>query len=101
MDGGGIQMKLYKEICGGTVTGVTATNGTPEDTAEIHYIEITEQEYEALIAVMPPELPTEPTDRIAELEQQNATLTAQIAATSTMMDFYEECIVEMAMIVYG
>ena len=39
--------------------------------------------------------------RIASLEEENALLKAQIQAQSDQMDFYEECIVEMAEIVYA
>ena len=44
-----------------------------------------------------------PTDseRIATLEKENAFLKAQIEAQSSQMDFYEECIVEMAEVVYA
>lgn len=45
----------------------------------------------------------EPTEkeRIAALEEENILLKAQIAAQSEQMDFYEDCIVEMATIVYA
>lgn len=44
-----------------------------------------------------------PTDgeRIRVLEEENALLKAQVAAQSSQMDFYEECIVELAGIVYA
>jgi hypothetical protein len=37
----------------------------------------------------------------AELEAENKLLTEQVAALSEQMDFYEECIIEMAMVVYA
>lgn len=47
-------------------------------------------------------------DRIAALEEENAALkevnakqAAQVSALSDQMDFYEECIVEMAAVVYA
>lgn len=40
-------------------------------------------------------------DRVTALEQENSLFKAQIAAQSDQMDFYEECIVEMAAIVYA
>lgn len=40
-------------------------------------------------------------DRLAVLEEENKMLKAQVAAQSDQMDFYEECIVEMAAIVYA
>lgn len=40
-------------------------------------------------------------DRVLTLEEENKLLKAQIAAQSDQMDFYEECIVEMAAIVYA
>jgi hypothetical protein len=45
-------------------------------------------------------IPTEK-ERIAALEEENALLKAQINAQSDQMDFYEDCIVEMAAIVYA
>ena len=39
--------------------------------------------------------------RIAELEEENKTLKAQVSAQSEQMDFYEECIAEMASVVYA
>ena len=48
------------------------------------------------------EVPSQtPTQRIASLEQQNAMLKAQIDAQSSQMDFYEECIVELAGVLYA
>lgn len=49
-----------------------------------------------------PDTPEPTTDeRVTTLEEENAMLKAQIAAQSDQMDFYEECIVEMAAIVYA
>lgn len=53
-----------------------------------------------------PEQPeTDPTpsqeERIAELEAENKNLTAQIDALSFQLDFQEECLVEMASIIYA
>ena len=39
--------------------------------------------------------------RIAELEAENKTLKAKVSAQSEQMDFYEECIAEMATVVYA
>lgn len=39
--------------------------------------------------------------RIAALESENKTLKAQVSAQSEQMDFYEECIAEMASVVYA
>ena len=39
--------------------------------------------------------------RIAELEAENKTLKAKVSAQSEQMDFYEECIAEMASVVYA
>lgn len=46
-----------------------------------------------------PTLTTE--ERLDALEAENTLLQAQIAAQSDQMDFYEECIAEMAMVVYA
>lgn len=37
----------------------------------------------------------------ADLKSENTMLTAQVSALSDQMDFYEECIVEMAEVVYA
>ena len=40
-------------------------------------------------------------DRVSALESENKTLKAQVSAQSEQMDFYEECIAEMASVVYA
>lgn len=40
-------------------------------------------------------------ERIAELEAENKTLAAQVDALSGQIDFQEECLVEMANIIYA
>ena len=49
--------------------------------------------------------PTDPApsteDRVATLEAENKLLTAQVAAQSDQLDFYEDCIAEMAAVVYA
>ena len=40
-------------------------------------------------------------DRVAALESENKTLKAQVSAQSEQMDFYEDCIAEMATVVYA
>ena len=40
-------------------------------------------------------------DRVTELEAENKLLTSQIEAQSDQLDFYEDCIAEMASIVYA
>lgn len=47
-----------------------------------------------------PDVPN-PEERLVALEEENARMKAQIAAQSDQMDFYEECIVEMAAAVYA
>ena len=63
---------------------------------------------EAPLPVPEPEPDPEPTpssptteDRVAALESENKTLKAQVSAQSEQMDFYEECIAEMASVVYA
>lgn len=63
-----------------------------------------EETYLAYCAEHPEEPePTEPTtdERLASLEEENTLLKAQVAAQSDQMDFYEECIAEMATVVYA
>lgn len=40
-------------------------------------------------------------DRVTELESENKLLTSKIEAQSDQLDFYEDCIAEMASIVYA
>ena len=40
-------------------------------------------------------------DLVKETEEENKTLKAQVSAQSEQMDFYEECIAEMASVVYA
>lgn len=40
-------------------------------------------------------------DLVKETEEENKTLKAQVSAQSEQMDFYEECIAEMATVVYA
>ena len=40
-------------------------------------------------------------ERVAALESENAMLKAQVSAQSDQMDFYEDCIAEMATVVYA
>ena len=51
----------------------------------------------------PPPEPEPPTtdERVAALENENAMLKAQVSAQSDQMDFYEDCIAEMAAVVYA
>ena len=41
------------------------------------------------------------TQRIAALEEENKLLRAQMSAQSDQLDFYEDCIAEMAAVVYA
>ena len=52
-------------------------------------------------AYNPPPPPPTTEERCAELEAENKTLKAQVSAQSEQMDFYEECIAEMASVVYA
>lgn len=59
--------------------------------------------WEAWKASCPDPAEPEPTaaERISTLEAENKLLTAQVAAQSDQLDFYEDCIAEMASIVYA
>lgn len=65
-------------------------------------IERTRADIDADIAARP-SLKHTPTiaERVSELENENAFLKAQIDAQSEQMDFYEDCIAEMALVVYA
>ena len=49
----------------------------------------------------PPDPAPTTEERVAALESENKTLKAQVSAQSEQMDFYEECIAEMATVVYA
>lgn len=49
----------------------------------------------------PTDEPLTDAERIAALEAENTLLKAQISAQSDQMDFYEDCIAEMATVVYA
>lgn len=49
----------------------------------------------------PVEPPPTTEERVAALESENKTLKAQVSAQSEQMDFYEDCIAEMATVVYA
>lgn len=55
---------------------------------------------QALFEELDPSI-SEKDERIAALEAEKTMLTAQVSALSDQMDFYEECIVEMAEVVYA
>ena len=52
-------------------------------------------------AYSPPPPPPTTEERVATLESENAMLKAQVSAQSDQMDFYEDCIAEMAAVVYA
>ena len=80
---------------------VTITDNGLEFGEKVDYSEIPkwQEVIESEIEYEEPD-PT-PEERIAALEEENARLQAQITAQSEQMDFYEECIVEMAAVVYA
>lgn len=57
--------------------------------------------YDPLPEPEQPESPPSQDDRIDELEAENKKLTAQVNALSAQLDFQEECLVEMASIIYA
>lgn len=68
-------------------------------------MEVNQEAYDAYVAANPAEPETDPKptteERIATLEAENKLLTQQVEALSGQNDFLEECIVEMAGIVYA
>lgn len=62
----------------------------------------TQDEIDTDIAAIPePEITPTAEERLFSLEEENSMLKAQINAQSEQMDFYEDCIAEMAMVVYA
>ena len=49
----------------------------------------------------PPPPPPTTEERVAALEAENKLLKEQVSAQSDQMDFYEDCIAEMATVVYA
>ena len=62
-----------------------------------------EDAYQAYIAALPEPAEPEPTteERVSTLESENSMLKAKVSAQSDQMDFYEDCITEMAAVVYA
>ena len=83
----------------------------PEDGTEVYYASHWEEQDGQIVRVWaetdPPEPEPEPDpapttdERVVALEAENKTLKAQVSAQSEQMDFYEECIAEMASVVYA
>ena len=75
------------ELDGGTVTAMTGN----------------QEALDVYKASLPEPVEPEPTtdERVAALESENAMLKAQVIAQSDQMDFYEDCIAEMAAVVYA
>ena len=57
--------------------------------------------YKASLPGSTPEPEPTTDERVAALESENAMLKAQVSAQSDQMDFYEDCIAEMAAVVYA
>jgi hypothetical protein len=72
------------------------------ETEKVDGIETVTNMIGGVIPEVDPE-PVVPTidERLTSLESENAILKAQINAQSEQMDFYEDCIAEMAMMVYA
>ena len=64
-------------------------------------VECTKEEIEEQESANQPKPTPTSEERIAGLEAENKTLTAQVNALSGQLDFQEECIVEMANIIYA
>ena len=75
-----------------TIEGDTVTAMTGNQTA-----------LDAYKASLPEPVDPPPTteERVATLESENAMLKAKVSAQSDQMDFYEDCIAEMAAVVYA
>ena len=57
--------------------------------------------WQAEQATKEPSTPPTLDDKVAELEEENKLLHAQMSAQSNQLDFYEDCIAEMAAVVYA
>ena len=73
-------------------------NITVED-GVVTAMEVNQTALDAYIAAMPEE--ETPTDPIADLQAENATLRAQVTALTQSSQFLEDCIAEMAEQVYA
>ena len=70
-----------------------AVTVTPDETAW--------EAWKAERAAKEPATPSTLDDKVAALEAENKTLKAQVSAQSDQLDFYEDCIAEMAAVVYA
>lgn len=75
------------ELDGGTVTSMTGN----QEALDAYKASLPE----------PVEPPPSTEERVAALESENSMLKAQVSAQSDQMDFYEDCIAEMAAVVYA
>ena len=75
------------ELDGSTVTSMTGN----------------QEALDAYKASLPEPAEPEPTteERVSTLESENSMLKAKVSAQSDQMDFYEDCIAEMAAVVYA
>lgn len=75
------------ELDGDTVTSMTGN----------------QEALDAYKASLPDPVEPEPTteERVSTLESENSMLKAKVSAQSDQMDFYEDCIAEMAAVVYA
>ena len=106
------EVEVEREVTKERDTGMVDEDGNPivETYTEMETaIEVQEYTMMTVTAMTEGTLPEQNEDgptptmdeRLASLESENAMLKAQINAQSEQMDFYEDCIAEMAMIVYA
>lgn len=74
---------------------------TVTETQEYKMMTVTRMTEGTLPEPVPEEHTPTTEERVAALEEENSMLRAQISAQSDQMDFYEDCIAEMAMVVYA
>lgn len=67
------------------------------------WVEISKDEYEELSGSKSPKEPNKhiPKDPLVDLQEENKLLKAQLQAQTERSDFIEDCIAEMATMVYG
>lgn len=85
----------------GNYDGMPIVDTLPEGNLPDYLYINGEYVYDPLPVPEPPTPEPTPEERIAQLEAENKTLTAQVDALSGQIDFQEECIVEMANIIYA
>lgn len=93
-------MFYAKRVKDNAVVALYTYDFEPTFASDSGMVVITEEEYNELYKTMCPSSVVKP-NAVAELQKENAVLNAKVQALTESTQFLEECIVEMAEIVYA